>query len=63
MRTSDKLQVISQILNFTIFLYFSIILIKTNPFNVIDMLISAIGLIGSITIAIIGTIIRIREAE
>ena len=61
MKTSDKLQIFSQILSFTIFLYFSIILIQTNPFDIISLSISAIGLFGSLILSIISTIERLKE--
>ena len=59
MKTSDKLQIFSQILNFVIFLYFSITLIQIGFLDII-VLVSAIGLFGSIAVSIIGTFERLR---
>ncbi|MBT3691067.1 hypothetical protein HOG16_02390 [Candidatus Woesearchaeota archaeon] len=60
MRISDSLQVFSQILNFTIFVYFSIELIKANFLDIIGLSISAMGLFSSIMVSIIAAIERIR---
>ncbi|MEK6843969.1 MAG: hypothetical protein AABX83_00935 [Nanoarchaeota archaeon] len=58
MKVNDRLQIIVHILNFVIFLYFSIILIRTNPVDIINIIISAIGLFGSLVISIIEAIER-----
>jgi len=63
MKVSDQLQVLSQIINFIIFIYFAIILIRTNPLDIVSILISAIGLIISVSVSIISVIERIREKE
>ena len=61
MNVSDQLNILSQIINFTIFIYFAIILIKTNPTDILNILISAIGLIISLIINIIQAIEKLRE--
>ncbi len=53
MKAADKLEIFSQVINFSIFLYFAVILIKTNPLNIKDIVISAIGLFGSLVINIV----------
>jgi len=60
MKTSDKLQIFSQILNFVIFLYFSITLIKINFLDVMGLLISAVGLFGSLLVSIFSVLERLR---
>lgn len=60
MKTSEQLQVISQIVNFMIFIYFAVILIRTNPLDIISIIISAIGLITSILVSIIAAIEKLR---
>ena len=59
MRTSDSLQVFSQILNFLIFIYFSIELIKAGFLDVIGLLISASGLFSSLVVSIIAVMERL----
>jgi len=54
MRVSDRLQIFSQMLNFFIFLYFSITLIRAGFLDVVGLLISAVGLLGSLVVSIIG---------
>jgi len=60
MKFSDKINIFYQILNFSIFLYFTIVLIKTNSVGLIDLFISGIVLLGSIIVSIIEAIERIR---
>jgi len=60
MKTSDSLQIFSQILNFTIFIYFSIELIKLNFIDVVGLLISAIGLFSSLIVSIISVVERLN---
>ena len=60
MKFSDKINIFYQILNFSIFLYFTIILIKTDSISLIDLLISGIALLGSIIVSIIEAIERLR---
>jgi len=56
MKISDQLQILSQIISFVIYLYFAVILIKTNPLNQKDLIISSIGLFSSLIISIISAI-------
>ena len=60
MKFSDKVNVFYQILNFSIFLYFSVVLIKIGFLDVVGLLISGIGLLGSIIVSIIEVIERLR---
>jgi len=60
MRFSDKVNIFYQILNFTIFLYFSITLIKIGFLDVTGLLISGIGLLGSIIVSVIAAVERLR---
>ena len=60
MKISDRLQIFSQILNFLIFLYFSITLIQIGFLDIIGLLISAIGLFGSIIVSIIEVLERLK---
>jgi len=56
MKTGDALSILSQIINFIIFLYFAIILLKTNSLDVIGLLISAFGLLSSLIANIISVL-------
>jgi len=60
MKTSDRLQIIVHLINFVIFLYFAIILIRTNPKDIINLIISSIGLSASLIVSIIEAVERIR---
>jgi len=48
-------------INFSIFLYFSITLLKLGFLDVIGLLISGIGLLGSIVVSIIVAVERLRR--
>lgn len=48
MKTGDALSLFSQIINFAIFTYFTINLLKINALNVEGLLISAFGLLSSL---------------
>lgn len=56
MKTGDALSILSQIINFIIFLYFAIILLKTNSLDVMGLLISAFGLLSSLIANIISVL-------
>lgn len=56
MKTGDALSLFSQIINFVIFIYFTIILLKTNALDVIGLFISAFGLLSSIIANIVSVI-------
>lgn len=60
MKTSDSLQILSQILNLTIFVYFSIELIKAGFLDVIGLLVSAAGILSSLVVSIIAAIEKLR---
>ena len=61
MKTTDRLHIIAHITNFIIFPYFAIILIRTSPVDIINIIISAIGLFGSLVISILEVIERNRK--
>jgi len=56
MKTGGALSILSQIINFIIFLYFAIILLKTNSLDVMGLLISAFGLLSSLIANIISVL-------
>jgi len=56
MKTGTALEIFSQIINFLIFIYFSIILIKTNSLDVQGLLISAIGILSSLISSIVSAL-------
>ncbi|OIO81507.1 hypothetical protein AUJ84_01025 [Candidatus Pacearchaeota archaeon CG1_02_32_132] len=61
MKFSQKLDILYQMINFSIFLYFSITLLKLGFLDVIGLLISGIGLLGSIVVSIIVAVERLRR--
>ena len=56
MRTGDALSIFSQIINFVIFIYFILSLLKINALDVMGLFISAFGLLSSIIANIVSTI-------
>ena len=56
MKTGDALSLFSQIINFVIFIYFTVILLKINALDVIGLFISAFGLLSSIIANIVSAI-------
>lgn len=60
MKLSDHLQILSQVVQFAIFIYFAIILIRTTPLDLLNLLISGLGMIISLIIGVIGAIERLR---
>lgn len=56
MRVGKALEIFSQIINFVIFVYFAVILIKTNSLDLIGLLISAIGLLSSLIASIVSAL-------
>ena len=58
MKISDYLSIFSQIINFIIFIYFIIALLKINALDIIGLFISAFGLISSIIVNIISVLDR-----
>ena len=61
MKWIDTLQILSQLINFTIFLYFAIILIQTSPLDIINIIISSIGLFASLLVNILDVIEKLKE--
>jgi len=56
MKTGDALSIFSQIINFFIFLYFTINLLKTDYLDIIGLLISAFGLQASLIANIVSVL-------
>ena len=56
MRTGDALSIFSQIINFAIFIYFIVVLLKINALDVSGLLISAFGLLASLIANIVSVI-------
>ncbi len=56
MKTGDALSIFSQIINFFIFLYFTINLLKTDSLDIIGLLISAFGLLASLIANIVSVL-------
>ena len=56
MRTGDALSLFSQIINFAIFIYFIIVLLKIDALDIMGLFISAFGLLSSIIANIVSTI-------
>lgn len=59
MKTGDALSLFSQIVNFAIFTYFIISLLKINALDITGLLISAFGLLSSL-IANIVSVLEIK---
>lgn len=56
MRTGDALSIFSQIINFAIFIYFIVVLLKINALDIFGLLISAFGLLASLIANIVSVI-------
>jgi len=56
MRTGDALRIFSEIINFMIFIYFTITLLKLNALDVRGLMISAFGLFASLVSDIISAL-------
>ena len=56
MRTGNALSIFSQIINFVIFIYFAVILLKLNLLDVTGLLISAFGLLSSLVANIVSAL-------
>lgn len=61
MKTSDSLNLFSQIINFAIFIYFVIVLLKINALDVTGLLISAFGLFSSLVANIVSVLEKEQE--
>jgi len=59
MKTGDALSIFSQIINFVIFIYFTITLLKLNILDIVGLLISAFGLLASL----IANIVSVLETK
>ena len=53
MKTSDSLQIFSQIINFAIFIYFVVVLLKLNALDAVGLFISAFGLLASLVVSVV----------
>jgi len=60
MKIGDALSIFSQIINFVIFIYFIITLLKLNVLDIFGLFISAFGLLASL-IANIVSALEIRD--
>lgn len=56
MKFGDSLSIFSQILNFLIFIYFVIVLLRLNALDIIGLFISAFGLLASLIANIVSTL-------
>ncbi len=56
MRTGNALSLFSQIINFVIFIYFIISLLKINALDILGLFISAFGLFSSVIASIVSAI-------
>lgn len=56
MRTGNALSIFAHLLNFTIFLYFTIVLIRSGALDISGLLVSAIGLLASLIADIVSTL-------
>ena len=56
MKTKEYLTIFSQIINFIIFIYFILALLKINALDLIGLFISAFGLLSSIIVNIISVL-------
>ena len=56
MRLSKPLSIFSQIINFVIFIYFIIVLLKINALDLTGLLISAFGIFASIISEIVSAL-------
>lgn len=59
MKTGNALSIFSQIINFIIFIYFIVVLLKINALDIFGLLISAFGLLASL----ISNIVSVIEAK
>ena len=60
MKIGGPLSIFSQIINFAIFIYFVVILLKLNVLDVVGLLISAFGLLSSLVANIISALESLR---
>ena len=62
MKTGEALSVFSQIINFVIFIYFVVVLLKLNALDIFGLLISAFGLLASL-VANVVSVLESRKNE
>ncbi len=58
MKKGESLLIFSQIINFVIFIYFIVTLLKANVLNITGLSISAFGLLSSLISNIVSTLER-----
>lgn len=56
MLMSERLGIFSQIINFVIFIYFTLVLLEMNVLDIWGLLVSAFGLFSSIIVSIISVV-------
>jgi len=59
MKTGDAFNLLSQLINFVIFIYFVITLLQINALDITGLLISSFGLL----ISLLANIVSVLEAE
>ena len=59
MKTGDAFNLLSQVISFVIFIYFAVVLLKTNSLDISGLLISAFGLL----ISLLANIVSVLEAK
>ena len=59
MKTGDAFMLLSQMINFVIFIYFIIVLLRLNALDVVGLFISAFGLL----ISLIASIVSVLESR
>ncbi len=59
MRTGEALSIFSQIINFSIFIYFVLYLLRLNVLDITGLFISAFGLFASLVANVVSTIEKI----
>ena len=59
MKKGDAFNLLSQIINFVIFIYFTIVLLKTDSLDILGLLISAFGLL----ISLFANIVSVLESQ
>jgi len=56
MKVADALTIFAQLINFAIFIYFVIVLLKLNVLDVFGLLISAFGLFSSLVASVVSAL-------
>lgn len=63
MKTGDSLRVFSEIINFVIFIYFTVTLLKLNVLDVSGLFIAAFGLFASLIADIVSALEEDKSGE